>query len=130
MCHSPWSTLSSDHRQRQRGWNGEAWNNGTYWLENALSYALERAWCVAICPNASNAAVGSDEGVGEDPLLSSLHDLHCLLSSLAAMNPHSAWTDLESTFTLTTPKSRPQTPSLRKMTPLQRSDGSLCPCAS
>lgn len=39
------------------------WNSGTYRLENTLSYALERAWCVAIRPNANDVAVGFDEGV-------------------------------------------------------------------
>ncbi|KAH8102795.1 coatomer WD associated region-domain-containing protein [Phellopilus nigrolimitatus] len=39
------------------------WNSGTYRLENTLSYALERAWCVAVHPHANNVAVGFDEGV-------------------------------------------------------------------
>ena len=39
------------------------WNNGTYRLENTLSYALERAWCISIRPSANDVAVGFDEGV-------------------------------------------------------------------
>ena len=39
------------------------WNNGTYRLENTLNYALERAWCIAIRPQANDVAIGFDEGV-------------------------------------------------------------------
>jgi len=39
------------------------WNSGTYRLENTLSYALERAWCIAIRPQGNEVAVGYDEGV-------------------------------------------------------------------
>ncbi|KAL5529865.1 SEC27 [Sanghuangporus sanghuang] len=39
------------------------WNSQTYRLENTLSYALERAWCIAIRPQANDVAVGFDEGV-------------------------------------------------------------------
>ncbi|KAF7968238.1 hypothetical protein HWV62_31569 [Athelia sp. TMB] len=39
------------------------WNSGTYRLENTLSYALERAWCVALSRKANEVAVGYDEGV-------------------------------------------------------------------
>ena len=39
------------------------WNSGTYWIENTLSYALERAWCVALPKDANEVAVGFDEGV-------------------------------------------------------------------
>ncbi|KZV89572.1 WD40 repeat-like protein [Exidia glandulosa HHB12029] len=36
------------------------WNSGSYRPENTLSYALERAWCVA---GANDVAVGFDEGL-------------------------------------------------------------------
>lgn len=39
------------------------WNSGTYRIENTLSYALERAWCVALMSGANDIAVGFDEGV-------------------------------------------------------------------
>jgi coatomer subunit beta' len=39
------------------------WNSGTYRLENTLSYALERAWCVALSRKANEVAVGFDEGI-------------------------------------------------------------------
>ena len=39
------------------------WNSGTYRLENTLSYALERAWCVAVRRTTNEVAVGYDEGV-------------------------------------------------------------------
>ncbi|CAL1699921.1 unnamed protein product [Somion occarium] len=39
------------------------WNSGTYRLENTLSYALERAWCIAVRKTANEIAVGYDEGV-------------------------------------------------------------------
>ncbi|KAH9947204.1 coatomer beta [Amylocystis lapponica] len=39
------------------------WNSGTYRLENTLSYALERAWCVALRKASNEVAVGYDEGV-------------------------------------------------------------------
>ncbi|EPQ58853.1 coatomer protein [Gloeophyllum trabeum ATCC 11539] len=39
------------------------WNSGTYRLENTLSYALERAWCVSLRKDANEVAVGFDEGV-------------------------------------------------------------------
>ena len=39
------------------------WNSGTYRIENTLSYALERAWCVALRKDANEVAVGFDEGV-------------------------------------------------------------------
>jgi len=39
------------------------WNSGTYRLENTLSYALERAWCVAVRKSGNEVAVGYDEGV-------------------------------------------------------------------
>ena len=39
------------------------WNSGTYRIENTLSYALERAWCVALRKDANEIAVGFDEGV-------------------------------------------------------------------
>ncbi|KAF8187171.1 coatomer protein [Pholiota molesta] len=39
------------------------WNSGTYRVENTLSYALERAWCVALRKDANEVAVGFDEGV-------------------------------------------------------------------
>ncbi|KIY66325.1 Coatomer, beta' subunit [Cylindrobasidium torrendii FP15055 ss-10] len=38
------------------------WNSGTYRLENTLSYALERAWCIAVRKDANEIAVGFDEG--------------------------------------------------------------------
>ncbi|KAF8955022.1 coatomer WD associated region-domain-containing protein, partial [Flammula alnicola] len=41
----------------------EIWNSGTYRVENMLSYALERAWCVALRKDANEVAVGFDEGV-------------------------------------------------------------------
>ncbi|KAF8952135.1 coatomer WD associated region-domain-containing protein [Flammula alnicola] len=41
----------------------EIWNSGTYRVENTLSYALERAWCVALRKDANEVAVGFDEGV-------------------------------------------------------------------
>jgi len=39
------------------------WNSGTYRIENTLSYALERAWCVSLRKDANEVAVGFDEGV-------------------------------------------------------------------
>lgn len=39
------------------------WHANTYRLENTLSYALERAWCVAYKKGANDVAVGYDEGV-------------------------------------------------------------------
>ncbi|KAH7923637.1 Coatomer, beta' subunit [Leucogyrophana mollusca] len=39
------------------------WNSNTYRLENTLSYALERAWCVSLHKQANEVAVGFDEGV-------------------------------------------------------------------
>ncbi|KAE9402636.1 Coatomer, beta' subunit [Gymnopus androsaceus JB14] len=39
------------------------WNANTYRIENTLSYALERAWCVALHKTANEVAVGYDEGV-------------------------------------------------------------------
>jgi coatomer subunit beta' len=39
------------------------WNSGTYRLENTLSYALERAWCISVRKDANEIAVGFDEGV-------------------------------------------------------------------
>jgi coatomer subunit beta' len=41
----------------------KAWNSGTYRVENTLTYALERAWCVALRKDANQVAVGYDEGV-------------------------------------------------------------------
>ncbi|KAK0443982.1 coatomer protein [Desarmillaria tabescens] len=38
------------------------WNSGTYRLENTLSYAMERAWCIALRKDANEIAVGFDEG--------------------------------------------------------------------
>src|ERR1700679_3724116 len=43
--------------------NVKIWNSGTYRLENTLSYALERAWCVALSRKANEVAVGYDEGI-------------------------------------------------------------------
>ena len=39
------------------------WNSGTYRLENTLSYALERAWCIVAHKTTNDVAVGYDEGV-------------------------------------------------------------------
>jgi len=39
------------------------WNTGTYHIENNLSYALERSWCVALHKDSNEVAVGFDEGV-------------------------------------------------------------------
>ncbi|KAI0076912.1 coatomer beta [Panus rudis PR-1116 ss-1] len=39
------------------------WNSGTYRLENTLSYALERAWCIALRKDVNEVAIGYDEGV-------------------------------------------------------------------
>ena len=39
------------------------WNSGTYRIENTLSYALERSWCVSLRKDANEVAVGFDEGV-------------------------------------------------------------------
>ncbi|TFY68559.1 hypothetical protein EVJ58_g935 [Rhodofomes roseus] len=39
------------------------WNSGTYRLENTLSYALERAWCIAVRKSSNEVSVGYDEGV-------------------------------------------------------------------
>ncbi|KIL57237.1 hypothetical protein M378DRAFT_88171 [Amanita muscaria Koide BX008] len=39
------------------------WNSGTYRIENTLSYAMERAWCVALSKGSNELAVGFDEGV-------------------------------------------------------------------
>lgn len=38
------------------------WNSGTYRLENTLSHALERAWCIGVRKDANEIAVGFDEG--------------------------------------------------------------------
>ncbi|KAJ8518398.1 hypothetical protein ONZ45_g4537 [Pleurotus djamor] len=39
------------------------WNSGTYRIETTLSYALERAWCIALRKDANEVAVGFDEGI-------------------------------------------------------------------
>jgi coatomer subunit beta' len=39
------------------------WHSNTYRLENTLSYALERAWCVAYRKGSNDVAVGFDEGI-------------------------------------------------------------------
>ena len=39
------------------------WNGGTYRLETTPSYALERAWCIAVRPQANDVAFGYDEGL-------------------------------------------------------------------
>ncbi|KAJ8083114.1 Coatomer subunit beta' [Marasmius tenuissimus] len=39
------------------------WNAGSYRIENTLSYALERAWCIALRKDANEIALGYDEGV-------------------------------------------------------------------
>ena len=39
------------------------WKSGTYRIENMLSHAFEHAWCVALCKDANEVAVGFDEGV-------------------------------------------------------------------
>ncbi|KAK7053051.1 Coatomer subunit beta' [Paramarasmius palmivorus] len=39
------------------------WNSGTYRIENTLSYAMERAWCIALRKDANEVAIGYDEGV-------------------------------------------------------------------
>jgi coatomer subunit beta' len=39
------------------------WNSGTYRIENTLSYALERAWCLSLHKGSNEFAVGFDEGV-------------------------------------------------------------------
>ncbi|KAI0960647.1 hypothetical protein AcW1_005111 [Taiwanofungus camphoratus] len=39
------------------------WNSGTYRLENTLSYALERAWCIAVRKSSNEVAIGYDEGI-------------------------------------------------------------------
>ncbi|KAF9477857.1 coatomer protein [Pholiota conissans] len=39
------------------------WNSGTYRVENTISYALERAWCVSLRKDANEVAVGFDDGV-------------------------------------------------------------------
>ena len=41
----------------------KSWNSGTYHIENTLSYALERTWCVVLPKDANEVAVGFDEGV-------------------------------------------------------------------
>ncbi|KAF8871943.1 coatomer protein [Gymnopilus junonius] len=38
------------------------WNSGTYRVENTLSYALERAWCIALRKDSNEVALGFDEG--------------------------------------------------------------------
>jgi coatomer subunit beta' len=39
------------------------WNSGAYRIENTLSYAIERAWCVALHKSANKVAVGYDDSV-------------------------------------------------------------------
>ncbi|KAL0568744.1 Coatomer subunit beta' [Marasmius crinis-equi] len=39
------------------------WNAGSYRIENTLSYALERAWCISLRKDANEVALGYDEGV-------------------------------------------------------------------
>ena len=39
------------------------WNSGTYRLETTLSYALERAWCIAVRQRANDVAFGYDGGL-------------------------------------------------------------------
>ncbi|KAF7309700.1 Coatomer protein [Mycena indigotica] len=39
------------------------WNSGAYRIENTLSYALERAWCIALRKGSNDVAFGFDEGV-------------------------------------------------------------------
>ena len=48
-------------------------NNNTYRLENTLSYALEHAWCVALCRDANEVAMGFDEGLIAIKVRSLLH---------------------------------------------------------
>jgi coatomer subunit beta' len=53
------------------------WNSNTYRLENTLSYALERAWCVSLRRDANEVAVGFDEGIVVIKVcLRRLHPLH------------------------------------------------------
>ncbi|KAI6042200.1 WD40-repeat-containing domain protein [Pisolithus marmoratus] len=54
------------------------WNSNTYRLENTLSYALERAWCVALRRDANEVAVGYDEGI-------------VVIKCLAGTNQRTAW---------------------------------------
>ncbi len=53
----------ADHCQRERGRNDQDMEQWTYRVENTLSYALERSWCVALRKDANEVAVGFDEGV-------------------------------------------------------------------
>jgi len=73
------------------------WNSGTYRLENTLSYALERAWCVALSRKANEVAVGYDEGIVVikvlpfSPFCMIFADFYC---SSVGTNRHSAWIPL------------------------------------
>src|ERR1700722_1887331 len=70
------------------------WNSGTYRLENTLSYALERAWCVSLRRDANELAVGFDEGVIIIKVCLGLFFFFASILtylSLAATSPHLAW---------------------------------------
>jgi coatomer subunit beta' len=38
------------------------WHSTTYRSESTLNYGLERAWCIAVTPDANKVAIGYDEG--------------------------------------------------------------------
>lgn len=69
------------------------WNSGTYRLENTLSYALERAWCIAVRKSSNEVAIGYDEGLVVIKVRSSMFYVthYSTYFSLDVMNPRSAW---------------------------------------
>ena len=84
------------------------WNSGTYRLENTLSYALERAWCIALRKTGNEVAIGYDEGlvvvkVGALPL-NNAQRIYSLFDSSDATSPHTAWTRPASLYTRATTK--------------------------
>jgi len=73
------------------------WNSNTYRLENTLSYALERAWCVSLRRDANEVAVGFDEGIVVIKVGLRYLRLHAFLadayqSSLVGTSPRTVWT--------------------------------------
>ena len=76
------------------------WNVNTYRIEKTPSYALERAWCVALRKMANEVAVGYDEGViviklGKDEPTLSADAQGKMVYTKAGSVPHSAWDGFE-----------------------------------
>jgi len=91
------------------------WNSGTYRIEHTLSYALERAWCLALRKDTNEVAVGFDDGVVVIKVLPftsfllSLSFTNTSSPSLVETNPYSPWIPPASSSTHATTKSFPPT---------------------